>query len=68
MIKFIRYLRYWLEIYDHYGLNGILSHFILCHFQQDNLIHRNNGYDIISLKDNTNSYYTGKFQNNPYWK
>jgi hypothetical protein len=64
----IKFFRYWLEIYDHYGLVGILSHFIPCHFRQDGLIFKNNGYDIISLKNNDGSYYTGKFQNNPFWK
>ena len=64
----IKFMRYWLGIYDNYGMIGIVSHLIPCNFKQDGIIFKNKGYDIISFKDSTGCYYTGKFQNNPFWK
>lgn len=63
---FFRFLKYWINGINLFGLYFIIGHLKSIYFIQD-VNGANNGNDVLTLKHTDQHYYKSKIQHNPYW-
>lgn len=54
-------IKYWIDFYFHFGFIGLYSLILPVYWKQDSRF-KNNGIDILSIKDKDGAYFRGTFK------